>query len=181
MTSRSTIKMKPVDKNTWGDFEALFESRGGPSYCWCMLWRMTKEELKVNNAANRKKFIQQRVESDTPIGILVYDEDQPIAWCSIAPRETYRRLGGDEQLENVWSIACFYIKRKFRDQGLMHLLIEEAKKYALKNGASYLEAYPVRPDSPSYKFMGVIKTFEKAGFNFVKMAGTRRHVMTCAL
>jgi GNAT superfamily N-acetyltransferase len=90
-------------------------------------------------------------------------------------------LGGDESLKNVWSIACFYIKKEFRDQGLIDLLIEEAKKYASNKGAKYLEAYPVEPDSPSYRFMGFIKTFEKAGFAFVKKAGTRRNVMNYKL
>jgi GNAT superfamily N-acetyltransferase len=142
---------------------------------------MTRDELKNNNKPNRKKFIKQRVWAGTPIGLLAYVKDEAIAWCSLAPRETYRRLGGDERLEKVWSIACFYIKKEFRDKGLIDLLIEKSKKYAGKNGAKYLEAYPVETDSPSYRFMGFIKTFEKAGFNFVKMAGTRRHVMTCKL
>jgi hypothetical protein len=62
-----------------------------------------------------------------------------------------------------------------------YVLIEKAKAYARKNGAKYMEAYPVQRDSPSYRFMGFVKTFEKAGFTFVKMAGTRRHVMTCGL
>lgn len=175
------IEFKPVDKTTWDDFETLFESKGGPSYCWCMAWRMTKEELKQNTSPNRKKFIKQRIGSGIPIGLLAYIEKNAIAWCSVAPRETYRRLGGDERVEKVWSIACFYIKREYRDKGLIDVLIEHAKKYARENGAEYVEAYPVDPDSPSYRHMGFIKTFEKAGFDFVKKAGTRRHVMTCKL
>ena len=142
---------------------------------------MNKDELKNNNSTSRKKFIKKRVRSETPIGLLAYAEKEPIAWCSIAPRETYQRLGGDERLENVWSLVCFFIKKEFRDKGLIDFLIEKAKKYARTNGAKYLEAYPVETDSPSYRFMGFIKTFEKAGFNFVKKAGTRRHVMTCKL
>jgi len=55
--------------------------------------------------------------------------------------------------------------------------VEKAKRYAMENGASYLEAYPVAPDSPSYRFMGFVDTFEKAGFRFVKKAGTRRNAM----
>jgi hypothetical protein len=31
------------------------------------------------------------------------------------------------------------------------------------SGARYVEAYPVEPDSPSYRFMGFKTTFEKAG------------------
>lgn len=180
-TTTKKIKVKPVDKNNWKDFETLFKSKGAPSYCWCMAWRMTKDELKHNNSLNRKKFIKQRVLSRTPIGLLAYIDNEAIAWCSIAPRETYQRLGGDERLEDVWSIACFFIKKEYRDQGLIDLLIENAKKYARKNGAKYLEAYPVDPDSPSYRFMGFIHTFEKADFDFVKKAGTRRNVMTCKL
>jgi GNAT superfamily N-acetyltransferase len=181
MPTERNIKINPVDETTWADFEKLFQSKGAPGYCWCMAWRMTKEELKQNNSRSRKKFIKQRVSSRIPIGLLAYIDNEPIAWCSIAPRETYQRLGGDESLEKVWSIACFYIKKEFRDKGLIDILIENAKKYARKNGARFLEAYPVETDSPSYRFMGFIKTFEKAGFNFIKKAGTRRHVMTCEL
>ena len=181
MAAIKDIKIKPVDQNNWTDFETLFTSKGAPGYCWCMAWRMTKDELKNNNSASRKKFIKQRVRNDSPIGLLGYVKGEAIAWCSIAPRETYQRLGGDERLDKVWSIVCFYIKREFRDQGLTHILIDKAKAYARKHGAKYLEAYPVGPDSPSYRFMGFKQTFEKARFQFVKMAGIRRHVMTCRL
>lgn len=181
MSTLKNIKIKPVSKATWKDFETLFKSKGAPSYCWCMAWRMTKDELKQNTSPNRNKFIKQRVWSDIPIGLLAYVKQEPIAWCSIAPRETYQRLGGDERLEKVWSIACFYIKREYRDIGLVNQLIEHTKNYAKKKGAKYLEAYPVEPDSPSYRFMGFVNTFDKAGFSFVKKAGTRRHVMTYKL
>lgn len=181
MKTNKDIKIKPVNEANWTDFETLFQSKGILGNCWCMAWRMTREELKQNTSPNRKNFIKQRVWSDTPIGLLAYVDKEAIAWCSIAPRETYRRLGGDERLEKVWSIACFYIKREYRDKGLIDVLIEHAKKYARENGAEYVEAYPVDPDSPSYRHMGFIKTFEKAGFDFVKKAGTRRHVMTCKL
>jgi GNAT superfamily N-acetyltransferase len=177
MLEHDQIKIRPVDKNNWNDFEALFQSKGGPDYCWCMVWRMTKDELKQNNSVCRKEFIKQRIWQNIPIGIVGYFDNEPIAWCSIAPRETHERLRGDEHLENVWSITCFYIKRQFRRKGLTEYLIEKAKEYAKENGAEYIEAYPVEQDSPSYRFMGYRGTFEKAGFTYIKMAGTRRHVM----
>lgn len=181
MTPFKDVKILPVERSNWGDFETLFKSKGAPHYCWCMAWRMTGGEMKHNDSKNKEKSMKERVWSQTPIGLLAYVENEAIAWCSIAPRETYKRLGGDEGLENVWSIACFYIKKEFRDKGLIDLLVENAKLYARKNGAKYLEAYPVEIDSPSYRFMGFIKTFEKAGFSFVKKVGTRRHVMTYEL
>ncbi|MDR0639637.1 MAG: GNAT family N-acetyltransferase [Spirochaetaceae bacterium] len=138
---------------------------------------MSKDELKQNNAVCRKVFIKQRVWSDIPIGLLGYIENEAVAWCSVAPRETHTRLGGDESLKNVWSITCFFIKKEYRRKGLARFLIENAKHYAVENGAEYIEAYPVEKESPSYRFMGFVKTFEEARFKYIKMAGTRRHVM----
>lgn len=181
MTIYSDIKIRPVDQSNWIDFEMLFECKGGPKYCWCMLWRANADELKQNNPTSKKNFIKKRVQNNIPIGLLAYIDEEPIAWCSIAPRETYQRLGGDETLANVWSLVCFFIKKEHRKKGLVEKLILNAKKYAKENGAEYLEAYPVQPDSPSYRFMGFVPFFEKAGFNFIKKAGIRRHVMACKL
>ena len=35
----SSIEIREVDAARWSDFERLFEARGGPKYCWCMVWR----------------------------------------------------------------------------------------------------------------------------------------------
>ena len=83
--------------------------------------------------------------------------------------------------EDVWSIACFYIRSGFRRQGLTTPLIEAAIDYARDNGAKIIEAYPVDYDSPSYSYMGRIGTFERLGFKEIAMAGTRRHIMRLQL
>ncbi len=61
--------------------------------------------------------------------------------------------------------------------GILAYLEDVAIGYAKDNGARYIEAYPVAPDSPSYRFMGSVPIFEKAGFRFVKSAGRRANVM----
>ena len=110
------------------------------------------------------------VAANTPVGILAYDGDEPVAWCSIAPLETYTNLrtrsyvSDGSDTEDVWSIACFYIRSGFRRQGLTTPLIEAAIDYARDNGAKIIEAYPVDYDSPSYSYMGRIGTFERLGF-----------------
>ncbi len=55
--------------------------------------------------------------------------------------------------------------------------IIQAAEYARSRGASVVEAYPVDPDSPSYRFMGFVPVFEQAGFREVGRVGARRHVM----
>jgi GNAT superfamily N-acetyltransferase len=101
----------------------------------------------------------------------------------IAPRSTYglwaalRRSRGE-----IWSLACFFVFRPLRSQGIVRLLIREAEAYARRNGATILEAYPVDPESPSYRFMGYVDTFRgAAGYRQVGRAGSRRHVYRKAL
>ena len=113
--------------------------------------------------------------------MLGYLENEPVAWCSVAPRETFRNLGGDDSLTNVWSLVCFFVKKEHRRSGYMALLIEEPKRYTKKHGTASLEAYPVKPDSPSYGFMGFVSVFKNGGFSEVKKAGSSRHVMISAL
>jgi hypothetical protein len=37
---------REVSHENWPDFAGLFESRGGPKSCWCMVWRSTATEAK---------------------------------------------------------------------------------------------------------------------------------------
>jgi hypothetical protein len=172
------IFITPVTPDGWASFEAFFESIGRLRYCWCMAWRLTSGERKRGDSpAIRKSLMKDRVMAGMPMGLLACAGGDPVAWCSVGPRETFQNLSGDSSLNGVWSVTCFYITAPYRRMGLVSLLIDAAKDYARQNGASFLEAYPVLPDSPSYRHMGRVSTFERAGFRFVKMAGSRRHVM----
>jgi GNAT superfamily N-acetyltransferase len=173
----SNLEFLPVTRNRWLDFVGLFESKGFPHHCWCSVWRKVTKKGDRPTKREKKMAMMRLVDQGIPIGIIAYSDQEPIAWCSIAPRDTYRTLGGDITRENVWSIGCFFVKRSYRSKGLAGNLLDAAIQYAKENGARYVEAYPVESDSPSYRFMGLISTFEKAHFKFVKMAGKRRHVM----
>lgn len=113
------------------------------------------------------------------MGLIGYREGVPKAWVSIAPRETYRRLNGPdvEPGEVIWSLACMFLHKSLRGQGFAHALIAGAVAHARSQGATLIEAYPVAPDAPSYRFMGFVPAFEDAGFVHCGMAGKRRHVM----
>ncbi len=174
-----------VGRERWADLERLFESRGGPKACWCMVWRATPPERRRTDGASRKAALRRRVQAGVPVGLLGYLDGEPVAWCSIAPRPTYRPLGGPslpgEAPERVWSLVCFFVPRRLRGQGIMKRLIEAAVAHARRKGATVVEAYPVDPASPSYRFMGFTAAFAAAGFREVGTAGIRRHVMRLEL
>ncbi|MCW5874770.1 MAG: GNAT family N-acetyltransferase [Anaerolineales bacterium] len=146
-----------------------------------MAWRPMPGDRQQASNADRKQALQQIVSAGTPVGILAYDGETPLAWCSIAPRLSYIPLGGEAYEgvaeEKVWSLACFFVPRVRRGEGLGKQLLAAAIKTARSRGAKIVEAYPVDPDSPSYRFMGFVSNFEQAGFTETGRAGKRRHVM----
>jgi len=187
--TRPTLEIRPVDAALWPDLEAFFEARGGPHFCWCMAWRPKPAEVRDLRGAARKAALKDalagQVRRGEPVGVLGYANGLPVAWCSIAPKAGYRRLGGPPETEveggAIWAIACFFIRRDRRGQGLMTAMLAGAVAEARRRGAAAIEAYPVDRDAPSYRFMGFVDVFRRAGFHETGRAGHRRHVMRLEL
>lgn len=172
------LQIKEVTPARWADFEQLFEARGSPGYCYCMAWRATGKDPGSGTRAGRKSMMKRGIELGVPVGLLGYLNKEPVAWCSLAPFDTFRGLRKtDEPTDRIWSITCFFVRREHRGQGFTRQLLDTAVQRARKHGAKVIEAYPVDPDSPSYRFMGFVSLFKDAGFKETGRAGTRRHVM----
>ncbi|MCY4114030.1 MAG: GNAT family N-acetyltransferase [Chloroflexi bacterium] len=180
----SGLTFRSVEAATWADLERLFEARGGPSYCWCMPFRATPQENRNLDRTTRKDGMRSRVMAGVPVGILAYAGDEPIGWCSIAPRPTFPRpntsaVPGAARADDpsVWALTCFFVPRRLRGSGLASRLLEAALDYAGEQGAAAVEAYPVDPDSPSYRFGGTRPMFQAVGARELGPLGLRRHVV----
>src|SRR3569832_1932318 len=173
----ASIRFIEVTRETRGRFETLFEQPGAPKYCWCMAWRHSSREHIHND--EKKRMMMARIGGGTPVGILAELDGRPVGWCSVAPRETYRKLSKqqDDTEAGIWSIVCFYVPRALRGSGLASALLDAGIDHALAKGARVIEAYPVDEAAPSYRFMGFRDMFAARGFQEIGTAGTRRHVM----
>jgi len=173
----TNIRFTEVTPATRDSFETLFEQPGAPKYCWCMAWRHSGREHIQND--EKKRQMMAAIDAGTPVGILAHIDGKTVGWCSVAPRETYRRLSKqqDDSETGVWSIVCFYVPRVLRGGGLASALLDAAIDHAFAKGARIIEAYPVAEASPSYRFMGFRDMFASRGFHEAGMAGSRRHVM----
>jgi GNAT superfamily N-acetyltransferase len=178
------LECHEVDAARWPDLVRLFEGRGGPKHCWCMVWREAGPNRGRLTNDDRKALLGQSVSAGVPVGILGYLDGEPVAWCSVAPRDTYREqaLGGppSQPGEVVWAIVCFFAQRRLRGQGLGRALLDKAVQVAKAHGATAVEAYPVDAESPSYRYMGFVSMFRAAGFVELGRKGTRRHVLRLA-
>jgi len=113
------------------------------------------------------------VESGGIPGLLAYSGKQPIAWCSVAPREKFTALERSRVLKKiddkaVWSISCFFIHKDFRKQGLSVRILEAVVGYVKKQGGKIVEGYPVEPKKGKtadvFAWTGLASFFKKAGF-----------------
>ncbi len=117
-----------------------------------------------------------------PVGILAYLQEEPVGWCSIAPRESYAALERYRALPRiddlpVWSVVCFFVTPRLRQHKATLGLLQAAVAYARAQGATIIEGYPVDPGAGLYTYMGSPATFRAAGFREVTPPGQARRVM----
>ena len=126
------------------------------------------------------------VESGEVPGIIIYSGQEPVAWCSIAPRENFASLNRSHVLKKiddkpVWSIVCFYIPKQHRRQGMAEEAVKCAIQYAKSQKAGIIEAYPTvlksKQMAPVSVYMGIPSVFAKAGFVECGRPSKRKMVM----
>jgi GNAT superfamily N-acetyltransferase len=167
------LEFFPLTAARWSDFEDLFGERGAVGGCWCMWWRIKRSEFERQKGGGNRQAMKAIVESGEVPGLLAYEGDTAVAWCSVAPREQFPVLQRSRVLKPiddtpVWSIVCFFIKKGYRNQGMSMRLLRAAVDYVREQGGEVVEGYPVEPRKDrmptAFAYTGFASTFEKAGF-----------------
>ena len=111
------------------------------------------------------------VDSGVPIGVVACKGDEPVGWCSVAPRETYVRLARSRTMPRVtapatstWTVLCFFVARAHRKQRVAQALLEGAVAYARRQGAEVIEGYPFDASGITSTHRGHSALFQAAGF-----------------
>jgi GNAT superfamily N-acetyltransferase len=151
-----------------------------------MWWRLKRSEFERQKGEGNRRAMKRVVDSGEIPGILAYAKGQPIAWCSVAPREAYPALGRSRTLkrfddEPVWSIVCFFVAKPFRGKGITGKLLRAAIEHVQKQGGKIVEGYPVEPKKDkipdAFAYMGLASAFRKAGFVEVVRRSETRPIM----
>jgi GNAT superfamily N-acetyltransferase len=184
--SEKSLIFKPLTPDLWPDLESLFGPGGAYAGCWCMWWRETRADFDRYRGEGNRQLMKEIVDSGQTPGILAYIDNEPIGWCSVAPRDDYGSINRSRVLKpiddkKVWSIVCFYVEKQHRGQGLNLRLIKAAVDYAEEMGCKIVEAYPTIPRgrklAPVSSFMGIPDVFERAGFILVAQPSEARAIM----
>jgi GNAT superfamily N-acetyltransferase len=175
------LAIHSVTPERWQDMVELFERRGPrgghrntPAYgCWCMYWR----NRSLAHGTPKKRAMGRLVRAGREPGLLAYEEESPVGWISVAPREEYKPIvrspqyGPREDEDGVWSIVCIVVDRPAQRRGIAGELVDAACAHAFAHGATAVEAYPHESDGRDY--MGSLPLYERAGFTRLRDANKR--------
>jgi GNAT superfamily N-acetyltransferase len=182
--------VEPLTPDRFDDLVAVL-GRNGIAGCWCMYWATpTTTVWRVrakggSNAPNRKALLKV-VEAGPPPGLLAYSDDDPVAWCRVVPRRSLPGLASsrffktDLDINGVWSLACFVVRKPYRRQGLTEILTKAAIEFVRHQGGHILEAYPWDTDetkSEATIYTGLASTFDRLGFDVVQRKAPHRPMM----
>ncbi len=151
-----------------------------------MIWRLAPKQFKQQKGEGNRRAMKRIVGSGEVPGILAFDGGKPVGWCALAPRSHYPALARSRVMKPVdnfpvWSVACLFVHRGYRKQGVATELLKAAAKQAKRQGAGILEGYPVEPKigaiPPAFAWTGIPKAFERAGFHEVARRSPTRPIM----
>jgi ribosomal protein S18 acetylase RimI-like enzyme len=189
INEKLSLNFYPLTPDKWNDLVKLFGENGACGGCWCMWWRLSRSEFNKKKGKGNKNSFNKIVRSKTVPGILAYDNNEPVGWIAVEPRDNYPTLKRSRVLANVdekrvWSVTCFYIKRNYRRRGVSVQLINAAKKHVKQRGGKILEGYPT--DIPkewpaAFVYTGLFPAFLEAGFKEVLRRSERRPIVRCTI
>lgn len=171
--SLPSLQFQPLTGETWADFEKLFGPKGAYAGCWCMWWRLTRREFENRQGEGNRMAMKEIVNSGEVPGLLAYVDDEPVGWCSVAPRECFSSLNRSPVLKRlddmpVWSIVCFFVAKSHQGTGMTVQLVRAAIDLVRREGGKVVEAYPTLPKDkplpPVSSYMGFPSVFREAGF-----------------
>jgi hypothetical protein len=116
------LTFHPVTPERLPGLARFLESQGKFRYCACMRWRMPSAQFSRSTKEDRADALERLAHEGTPIGVLAYLDQEPVGWCSVAPRESYAGLERYRALPRiddrpVWSVVCFFISAHTSQRG----------------------------------------------------------------
>ena len=182
------VTTRELRAGLWPAVEKLFGTNGACGGCWCQAWRIEKGERWADvKGAVAKERLRSGILDDRVHGVLAFDGQIPVGWCTFGSRDSFPRLNRARSLRcddsaDVWAVPCFYVRRDSRGRGVATALLGHALRAMAARGVKTVEGYPSAPNSDgayiaAFSWTGTMALFERAGFRVVGNAeGSKRRV-----
>ena len=134
---------------------------------------------------NRERKLD-RVREGTTHHALVFEGDMCVGWCQFGSPVELPRIKSRAAYEKTvtklpdWRIACFYVRKGHRRQGVSADALTGALDLIADLGGGTVEGCPEPADSvpAGFLFNGALSTYEWLGFTKDRKIGKHRWVVT---
>lgn len=183
------LLIEPVTSERLADLANLFATDEVANRCWCMWFIIpVKDFHKAGAKGNQAHFRELAARSGRPMGLIAYQDGEPVGWVATGPRSRYVRAlktptfrGGDtDEDSSTWLVPCFFVRETARGIKLTETMLQAALQYAEENGATAMEGFPFSGDGRRRSGdiqVGFQSVFEACGFEVVRAPSTNRVVM----
>jgi GNAT superfamily N-acetyltransferase len=187
------LDIHPLEKHRIDDLTTLFATDQTADRCWCM-WFITayKDFHAAGRNGNRALLITYTIDKPDPMGLIAYNDGQPVGWCAVGPRSRYTRAvktptmkqrSGDD--DTTWLVPCFFVHPDHRNAGIAAALLDAAVALATTAGAKAIQGFPLagstRRTSGSDLMTGNEDLFNSAGFDVESRPSSKRSIMNLDL
>lgn len=188
------ITVRELKSDDWPAIEELFGERGACGGCWCMFWRVPhggKMWREAVGEPNHQAF-RKLVRAGHANGILAFDGATPVGWCSFGrridfPRTETMKAYARPDIDQVWSINCFFVRREYRNSGLGEKMCAAAVKAINKRKGKIVESYPVpltkdgKKLPAAFVYTGPEAIFKRLGFSLTQRLSHSRPLYRLSL
>jgi len=176
--------IRPLDASTWDAFAELVERNNGIyGGCWCIAFH-TAYQRGVTDPRTLK---EQLVRAGEAHAALVFEDDRVQGWCQYGgPDELglkhLRAYLKDPPPPADWRIACMFVDKHHRGQGIARAALEGALAQIATAGGGRVEAISEtvsgREAQGRFLFSATVELFEDLGFDRVRQVGKHAWIVT---
>ncbi|HZT97716.1 MAG TPA: GNAT family N-acetyltransferase [Chloroflexota bacterium] len=181
----ATFKVRVLDASAWNAFAELVERNNGIfGGCWCIAYH---REYRRGVDDNRT-LKEQLVRAGRAHAALVFDE-QGLAqgWCQYGTPEELdlkhaREYSKDPPPPARWRIACVFVDKRHRGQGIARCAVKGALTQIAAAGGGLVEAISEattgREAHSRFLFTATVELFEELGFSRGRQVGKHAWIVS---
>ena len=179
---------RALDASTWDAFAELVERNNGVyGGCWCIAHHREYQR----GVSDPRALKEQLVRTGRAHAALVFDEDGVAqGWCQYGGREELALKHSREYAKAPppparWRIACIFVDRRHRGQGVARAGLEGAIAQIATAGGGLVEAISEvtagREAQDRFLFSATVELFEQYGFTRGRQVGKHAWILSRAI
>lgn len=176
--------VRSLGPETWDDFVELVERNNGIyGGCWCIVHHPEYQR----GVSDPRTLKEQLVRTGRAHAALVYDAEGLVqGWCQYGEADALELRHQREYRKDLpppprWRIACVFVDRRHRGQGVARAAVEGAMSQIAARGGGRVEAISEvtagRTAQDRFLFSATVELFEQLGFERVRKVGMHAWVL----